>query len=250
MSGNHPSIIIDEQGIVPLRNITILENESSGEPGSSRKCVFKAVLQTLEEKNQNNRIYSMEIGREIVAALKPKAKARSLYMEVDHPLIIVNSQDDPMSVKRRMVTVSMNNAGAMLRDIYIEGKNIIGEVETLSGFKGPDIFNLIVNDKANVGFSLRMFGREVKGSNGVIGVEKPIKPITFDIVSNPSHGTARVMEFLPEDANQLAAELDKANILLEGEGQGDFCSSNHVREYVNSLIFEAYGKQRLVVFKL
>lgn len=128
-----PNIIMDGFGESSSNDITITEQESSVNDSTSRKVIFKAILQTLEEKNQNNRIYSMEIGREIVAALKPKAKSRSLYMEVDHPLIIINSQDDPMSVKRRMITVSMNNSGAMLRDIYIEGKNIIGEVESLSG---------------------------------------------------------------------------------------------------------------------
>lgn len=129
----NPNIIIDNPGVFSMNSIVMEQSTSDSTP--SRKVVFKAILQTLEERNQNNRIYSKEIGREIVSALKPKAKARSLYMEVDHPLIIINSQDDPMSVKRRMVTVSMNNAGAMLRDIYIDGNNIIGEVESLSGFK-------------------------------------------------------------------------------------------------------------------
>lgn len=108
---------------------------------------------------------------------------------------------------------------------------------------------MIVNDKANIGFSLRMFGREVKGNDGITRVEKPIKPITFDIVTNPSHGTARVMEFLPEDANQLAAELDASNALFENEGF-DVCSSNYVREYVNSLVFDAYKRKKFIAFRL
>jgi hypothetical protein len=108
---------------------------------------------------------------------------------------------------------------------------------------------LVVNDKANIGFSLRMFGREVKGMDGITRVEKPIKPITFDIVTNPSHGTARVMEFLPEDANRLAAELDNSNALLESKGF-DVCSSNYVREYVNSLVFDAYKNKKIITFKI
>ena len=95
-----------------------------------------------------------------------------------------------------------------------------------------------------------MFGREVKGLDGTIRVEKPIKPITFDIVTNPSHGTARVMDFLPEDVSPLVDELDKANVLLESDGASDImCSSNYVREYVNSLIFDAYKKQKVIAFK-
>jgi hypothetical protein len=247
---SYPYIILDEVYDAEKNNITILEQS---EPSSnSRKVVFKAILQTLEEKNQNGRYYSMEIGREIVSALKPKAKSRSLFQEVDHPTEILNSQDDPMSVKRRMVTVVMKNAGALIRDIYIDKNNIIGEIETLSGFRGPDIYNLVVNDKANIGFSLRMFGREVRDANGTIKVDKPIKPITFDIVTNPSHSNARVMEFLPEDASVLAAELDASNIIIENDASNNnicVCESNFVREYVNTLVLEAFENKKLCIFK-
>ena len=37
-------------------------------------------------------------------------------------------------------------------------------------------------------------------------VKDPIRPITYDIVSNPSHINARVLEFLPESANEFIPE--------------------------------------------
>ena len=50
----------------------------------------------------------------------------------------------------------------------------------------------------DVGFSLRALGAVEALSDGTIMVREPIKPITYDFVSNPSHATAKVLEFLPE----------------------------------------------------
>jgi len=45
-------------------------------------------------------------------------------------------------------------------------------------------------------------------------VKDPIRPITYDIVSNPSHINARVLEFLPETANEF---IPDSNMICEGE---------------------------------
>lgn len=54
-------------------------SESNGEP----KVIFKAKLQTANEKNQNGRVYSMAVCESITSQLKDKALSRSLLMEVD-----------------------------------------------------------------------------------------------------------------------------------------------------------------------
>lgn len=38
------------------------------------------------------------------------------------------------------------SCGALLRNIYFQDGTIIGEVETLSGFHGPDIAKMILYD--------------------------------------------------------------------------------------------------------
>jgi len=75
--------------------------EGIGNDGSP-KVVFKAILQTADEKNQNGRIYSRAVCESIVNQLSGKAKERSLLMEVDHPMVVSN---DPNMTKRRATTV-------------------------------------------------------------------------------------------------------------------------------------------------
>lgn len=45
-------------------------------------------------------------------------------------------------------------------------------------------------------------------------VKDPIRPITYDIVSNPSHENAKVLEFLPEAANEF---IPDGNLIYEGD---------------------------------
>ena len=68
------------------------------------------------------------------------------------------------------------SCGALLRNVCFENDQIIGEVETLSGFHGPDIAKMILYDKVNVGFSLRALGSVNTRPDGTIEVLAPIKP--------------------------------------------------------------------------
>ncbi|MFA7506996.1 MAG: hypothetical protein WCZ11_02035 [Bacilli bacterium] len=45
-------------------------------------------------------------------------------------------------------------------------------------------------------------------------MKDPIRPITYDIVSNPSHENAKVLEFLPESASEYITD---GNVICEGE---------------------------------
>lgn len=200
----------------PVGNDEILFLENTQVNGIP-KAKFKVRLQTLEERNGNGRYYDMSIGRAIVEALKPKAIGRSLLMEVDHPMTPATTESEQIYAKKRAVTVELKNCGALISDLGIHNKEIIGEAETLTGFQGPDFYNVIALDKADIGFSLRMFGRvrldESTGLNKVIG---PVRPITYDIVTNPSHKTAKILEFVTEDINQfLVNESMDLNILQE-----------------------------------
>jgi hypothetical protein len=113
------------------------------------KVIFRTRLQTAEETNSNNRYYPKSTCMEIVNSLKDKAKGRSLFQEIDHP--ITASFGDDQNFKRRAAVVEIKNCGSLIRNIYMEGRDIIGEIETLSGFKGPDLANLIKEDKADIG---------------------------------------------------------------------------------------------------
>jgi len=84
--------------------------------------------------------------------------------------------NDPNIAKRRATIVEIKNCGALLRNIYMEGKNIVGEIETLTSFNGPDIANMVSKDRVGIGFSLRALGGVNERPDGTIEVLTPIKP--------------------------------------------------------------------------
>jgi len=243
------AVLFESFDVVPNSEIEILESTvtATGVP----KLVAKVRLQTLEETNQNKRYYSRAIGDEIVESLRPKALDRSLFQEIDHP----SPNGDDAAMKRRAVTVSLRNSGSLIRDIYREGNEIIGEMETLSGFLGPDLYNTIMYDKADIGFSLRMFGKvEMNESTGLATVSKPIRPITYDSVTNPSHKTAKIMKFLPENINEFVTGSDMNMDLLQESivDIDDLNISNqndNIFDYLDRVVQEAFNQIGPIKFK-
>lgn len=203
------NFIFERTSVVRNHDIEILEETSLGDGKS--KIAARASLQESEVKNRNSRYYSSAICESIVNQLSPKATGRSLLMEIDHPLFV---SGDPEVLKKRASIVEINNCGALIREIGFKNKQIYGIFETLSGFKGPDLYNLITKDKVDIGFSLRALGAVETLQDGTIMVKDPIRPITYDIVSNPSHVNAKILEFLPESASDFIPER---NIICEGE---------------------------------
>jgi len=168
------------------------------------KVIARAILQEAEQKNKNRRWYSKDICQYITTKLDAKAKTRSLLMEVDHPMFV---SDSPDVLKRRAKIIEFKTSGALLRGLEFDGKYIVGEFETLTGFLGQDLYKLLVFDKVNIGFSLRALGKLIPDpTNDRIIVSLPMEPITYDIVTNPSHADARVLEFLPESADLVQDE--------------------------------------------
>lgn len=203
------NFIFERTSVVRNHDIKILEETDIG--GGKSKIAARACLQESEVKNKNNRYYSSAICESIVNQLSPKASGRSLLMEIDHPLFV---SADPEVLKKRASIIEINNCAAMIREIGFKNNKIGCVFETLSGFKGPDLYNLITKDKVDIGFSLRALGAVETLQDGTIMVKDPIRPITYDIVSNPSHTTAKVLEFLPETASEF---IPDGNVICEGE---------------------------------
>jgi len=232
--------ILEDTSVISIDQMKILE-QSTDDYGNT-KIAFETNLQTAEEKNQNRRRYSHEVCSSIVEQLAIKAKGGSLMMEIDHPMFVSESEQ---ILKKRAAVVEVNNCAAKLRDIFMRGNDIIGEVETLSGFKGPDFANLIVKDKVNIGFSLRAFGGVNVLTDGTLEVKNPIKPITYDIVSNPSHVNARIIKFLPENFNDFIP--DNAMSFMESVDELDLnqvmvCEGGQcVMRFVDDIIRENFN---------
>jgi hypothetical protein len=212
------NFIFERTSVVHNHDIEILEETDLG--GGRSKIAAMCSLQESEVKNRNNRYYTNAICESIVNQLSPKAQGRSLLMEVDHPLFISENSE---VLKKRASIIEINNCGALIREIGFKNKQIYGIFETLSGFKGPDLYNLIVKDKVDIGFSLRALGAVETLQDGTIMVKDPIRPITYDVVSNPSHVNARVLEFLPETASEFIPD----NMICEGE-MLDLLGKDHI----------------------
>ena len=133
-SKNYKDCIILEQCSVARPNdIYILEEQKINIGDRAvNKIFFRTRLQTACQTNGNNRYYTENVIHEIVDSLKGKAKNRSLFQEVDHPFVATNGKDDD-SFKKRAVITELKNCGSLIRNIYTEGRDVIAEIETLSG---------------------------------------------------------------------------------------------------------------------
>ena len=126
-------IILEQCSTVSSRDIYIMEEQKINIGDKAvNKIFFRTRLQTACEKNGNNRYYTENVIHEIVDSLKGKATNRSLFQEIDHPFVATNGGSDD-SFKRRAVITELKNCGSLIRNIYCEGKDVIAEIETLSG---------------------------------------------------------------------------------------------------------------------
>lgn len=237
------NFIIEQTFTNPINNIEILEESKVN---NVNKVAFLATLQEADKRNNNKRFYTKSITESIVNNLSPRANSRSLLMEIDHPMFI---SSDPDVVKKRAAIVEIGNCGGLLRNIKMKDNLVIGEIESLSGFRGPDLYNIIMRDKVNLGFSLRALGSVESMADGTLMVKQPIMPITYDIVSNPSHNNAHIIEFIPEsslgffnsESSVINEQLDvnffdseKINIC-----DGNSCIYQFIDEIINDHFSEA-----------
>lgn len=181
-------LFIEEQD-VSRGQTELLESSYNGGLLKSR---IRTVLQTIGDKNKNNRIYPKSLLERGLEDLKPMIKSRMLVGELDHPLVTGNDQADSY----RHFVVLYKNTSHIFEDVYIEGNKVMGIVETASTDSGRTLAGLI-QDKVPVGFSLRAVG-ETKHRNGITEVCAPFNMITYDSVANPSHANARMVEVCRE----------------------------------------------------
>lgn len=239
---NKYHFIFEQTSVVPHSDIDILEEQKTSD--GSPKCVFRARLQEANVQNLNKRKYSPVVCESITDQLGPKATARNLLMEIDHPMF---GAGDPMQQKRRATVVEIKNCGSLLRNITFKDNQIIGEIETLSGFRGPDLANLILKDHVDIGFSLRALGSVEPMTDGTLLVKSPIMPVTYDVVSTPSHNNAKVMEFIPESAmdfqsdSQVICESGDLSLL---EAEDIFLSESNqcISKFMEEIIQEQFSK--------
>jgi hypothetical protein len=222
--------------------------------------IFETKLQTAEEVNGNNRWYPIETIDLIIEGLSPKAKTRSLYQEINHPFIETNDEN---IIKKRAINIDLNNCGSLVRSIRKDGNSVIAEVETLAGFKGPDLRDIITINKANIGFSLRMFGKLQPHSQmkTVMEVVSPLRPITYDVVTEPSHKGSRIMKFLTEsdnfsyliksnDFSEMELTQESLSFITENNMNVSYNSKQELTKFLDDVLAHEFLNMSPLTFKI
>ena len=146
---------------------------------SNGKLIVKGVLQRAEAKNQNGRVYPMELlQREAKKYTGNFIKEKRALGELDHPDSSV---------------VNLNNASHNVVEMHWDGDDLLGTVEVLSTPSG-NILKELFRSGIKLGISSRGLGsvepvNEADGEDGTVEVQDDFELIAFDFVSNPStHG--------------------------------------------------------------
>jgi hypothetical protein len=150
------------------------------------KAIFRCPIQTVDEVNQNHRLYPSGVLKEGMGQCGSRMKRRAFYSELDHPLPTGNDQVDGI----RQTTVSLEKVSHIIRDYDFKGNQLVGEMETTSTPNGGILFGLL-RDQTGVGFSMRGLA-ELERLQDHNVVKSPLTIIAFDAVSMPSHRAAVV----------------------------------------------------------
>ena len=168
------SLIVD---YIPFEISTTQINESIKE--NDGKLVVKGVLQRADAKNQNGRVYPMEIlTREAQNYNDGFIKQKRALGELDHPDSSV---------------VNLQNVSHNITEMHFEGDSLLGTVEILTTPSGNILRELFKNG-IKLGISSRGMGsveavHEDDNDQPMLKVGKDFELIAFDFVSNPStHG--------------------------------------------------------------
>jgi hypothetical protein len=173
------SSFILEAAIPILQEAEIIKSDPS-------KAIFRMVLQTADEINQNKRIYPRTVLDQAMKDCESRMHRRAFFGELDHPFPLGNDTFDGV----RQTTVSLECISHIIRDYSFKGNKLVGELETATTPKGKILLALL-KDKAGIGMSMRGLAEleRKEDYNKVLG---PLTIISFDAVSMPSHQAAVV----------------------------------------------------------
>jgi hypothetical protein len=187
------SLLVEYQQFVPNTEL-IKEAITNNNP-----IRVTGVLQRAGSKNQNGRVYPMDIlKREADMYNEEFVKQRRALGECDHPDSSV---------------VSLANASHHITKMWWDGSDLMGEIEILSTPSGNILKNILASGII-VGISSRGLGsiREVftEDQDKYLEVQKDFELVAFDFVSNPStQGAYMYPVNESKDNNLLKNNIDK-----------------------------------------
>ncbi len=185
------------------------------------KAIFRCPLQSIDEVNQNHRLYPGGVLKEGMGNCDSRIKRRSFYSELDHPLPTGNEQIDGI----RQTTVSLEKVSHIVKEYEFRGNHLMGEMETTSTPNGGILFGLL-RDQTGVGFSMRGLAELERAEDHSV-VKSPLTIISFDAVSMPSHRSAVV------DFNEMKFE---STMLFESKGMVCVGGKCFMPDYFDKLV--------------
>ena len=174
---------------------------------------FETVLQTFGVFNRNGRRYFKEdmsaAINEIAPRVAPSANRKEILTgELDHPIV------EKENVQRQFI-VSWLDSSHMFLEIGWDGDELRGTLQTLQATeKGRVLRDLILKDDLYPGFSFRGLGEVKEITEGVgagqnkFDVRSPMKIITWDSVTFPSHEGANVVRMTESVQREVYSGLD------------------------------------------
>lgn len=204
---------------------TVPKNLKSVGKGSDR-IRMECVLQTVGDVNKNRRRYSKELVESGLTDVREMIRENGFLGELDHPI-----DKDP----NRQLTVLYGDVSHVIKECGWDGNKLVATVETVRTPKGYILKNL-AEDGIPVGFSFRGMGdirRSIVEGRECFDVVGPLKVITWDAVSNPSHRQARMLRITENMKQQVSNQMiHESNQFLTESA----CSCN-----INTKVFEEHG---------
>lgn len=186
-----------------------------------KKAIFRSVIQSVDDVNQNRRMYPKQVIEEGMMACKPRMQRKAMLGELDHPFPQGNQTFDAV----RQTTVSLKEVCHIIRDYEWRNNHLIGELETTSTPNGQILFGLL-RDNSGIGFSLRGLA-ELERMKDYNLVKGPITIISYDSVSSPSHSSAIV------DFNEMRFE---SHMVTESNGLVCCDGKCYLPDYFDKLV--------------
>lgn len=195
------------------------------------KCIYRMVLQTCDEINQNKRLYPKRVLVEGMEDCRERMKRRAFFGELDHPLPMGNSSDGI-----RQTTVLLKEVSHIIRDFEFRNNMLHGELETTDTPNGRILLGLL-KDKAGIGISMRGMAELDRGDISDT-VMSPLTIIGYDIVSNPSHRASLV------NFNEMTFE---SKSMLQESCNGNLVCTPDGKCYLSSY-FDKLVEQKIIKF--
>lgn len=192
------------------------------------KAIFRMVMQTSGEINQNRRLYPHSVLEEGMQKCKPRIERKAFFGELDHPTPGNSQAFDEI----RQTTVMLKEVSHIIRDYEWRGNHLLGELETATTPNGHILAGLL-KDRSGVGLSMRGLA-SLERLSSYNQVKGPLTIVAFDSVSLPSHSQAVV------DFNEMRFESQKflTESIREGS-DGVICTPNgqcYLANYFDRLV--------------